>query len=492
MATHCARSRSIARAVKHNQDIRVEEFTIELANAQSRVQSAEMLPRIVAESQFFGRDVAALTKSNLSSTYSTSTDLNNLTGNASFSWSIIDFGLSYVRAQQAGDKALFQIEQRRKVVQRVVEETRTAFWRAIVYERIVERMKAIDGEVQEIERLAHAQAVDGVIDPLAALSYQRDILTLRRELDSMRSSLTGAPEQLRQLINFPQGERLRLKAEFPKPPSELIKLDPETAIHTALENRYEIRQLMYDMRINDKEVTATLLQLLPGVGLTPSLAGDTSSYLMNPTWTSLGVRASWNLINLFKYPTTYRAIQAKSLMDHAKAVATATAIAAQVYIGRTRYMQMTSLSKSASKYLDVQRAITNQIDAAARIGRLSGQALVRERLSDILAQARRDLAYADVQSAYASYVSTLGLDVLDYGQLQFATIEEIASYLRQADAESRKALDVGRRPEGDKLADGKPSNGKFNAGKSANAKSTYSKSVNRKSVVGKSGVRSNV
>ena len=109
------------RQIKYNQDIRVEQLGIALGIAQTNLRSADMLPGVVAGTDYFGRNNLALSRSNVSSVYSTSSDQNNVSSNISLSWNILDFGLSYVRAQQAADKVMYQVEQRRRAVGRIIE-----------------------------------------------------------------------------------------------------------------------------------------------------------------------------------------------------------------------------------------------------------------------------------------------------------------------------------------------------------------------------------
>ena len=79
-------------------------------------------------------------------------------------------------------------------------------------------------------------------------------------------------------------------------------LTPERMIRTAIENRAELREVAYRNRINEKEATAALLELLPGVNLYAGGSADTNSFLYNNSWVGWGAKASWNLMRVFQYP----------------------------------------------------------------------------------------------------------------------------------------------------------------------------------------------
>ena len=430
---------ALARAIKYNQDIRVEQLGIALGIAQTNLRSADMLPGVVAGTDYFGRNNLALSRSNVSSVYSTSSDQNNVSSNISLSWNILDFGLSYVRAQQAADKVMYQVEQRRRAVGRIIEETRSAYWRAVSLERLVARMEALQKDVNQALALAQAGARNPSIEPLPALSYQRDLLTIQRELDSLRGSLIGAHEHLKQLINMPQHEPLHLKADRAPIDMPLVRMSPDENIQTALDNRPEIRQLMYEMRINNQEAKVALLEMLPGINLSGGSSKDASSFLYHSNWVSWGAKASWNLINVFRYPLKINNVKAQNDLNQERAVALAVAISAQVYVARARYTHNITSYQNAVRYTNVQKQIVGQTHVATRLGRMGEQSLVRERMATILAEAKQDMAYADLQNAYAGLLTSIGLDMLDYGQLHDVSVEQIAEYLRETARESRES-----------------------------------------------------
>jgi outer membrane protein TolC len=123
-------AQAIARAIKFNLDHRVEQMAASVAIAKLNVASWQMLPKAVATSDYFGRDNYAGSRSRSLITnrqsleYSTSQDRNYSGGDLTFSYNILDFGLSYVRAKQAADQASSADEQRRKALVRIIEDTR--------------------------------------------------------------------------------------------------------------------------------------------------------------------------------------------------------------------------------------------------------------------------------------------------------------------------------------------------------------------------------
>ena len=132
---------AVARAVKYNLDKRVREMEQVVRNHDLRVAHYSMLPNAVASAGYNGRNnysggssLEILSPRQVgpeSLTASTSSERDVRNADMAFSWHMLDFGLSWVRAKQAADKVLIAEESRRRVINRLVEDVRGAYWRAV-------------------------------------------------------------------------------------------------------------------------------------------------------------------------------------------------------------------------------------------------------------------------------------------------------------------------------------------------------------------------
>lgn len=66
---------------------------------------------------------------------STSSERRTYTAQLAASWDILDFGLSYIQNKQNVDEQYISQERRRKVISRILEDVRTAYWRAVSADR---------------------------------------------------------------------------------------------------------------------------------------------------------------------------------------------------------------------------------------------------------------------------------------------------------------------------------------------------------------------
>ena len=140
----------MARALKYNLDTQVDLKEETLRLGEKRLAEYDMLPDLVANADYFSRSnqPGATSISLLTGTPSLqpsrSTEKTVFDGDLELSWDILDFGLSYVRAKQRSDEVLIAMEQRRSTVNRVIEDVRSAYWRAVSAERLLGRLSRLE------------------------------------------------------------------------------------------------------------------------------------------------------------------------------------------------------------------------------------------------------------------------------------------------------------------------------------------------------------
>ncbi len=429
---------AMARALKYNLDFRVERMKQALAMGDAELKSWEMLPSLVAKAGYSGRSNEPGGKSQSLLTGiqslepSKSTEKNMFSANLEFSWDILDFGLSYVRAKQAADRVLIAQERTRKVVNRIIEDVRSAFWRAASAQRLNSAMNRLRKRVRMALASARRQARSGHTEPLAALTYQRELVSIKRQLSELQRDLRTARVQLSLLMNIAPGTPFTLAVPRRRPTSLKLKWNAQRMITMALQNRPELREAAYQQRINAREADAALLELLPGIRLYAGPNWDSNKFLYNNDWVSWGARASWNLMHVFRYPARQKQIKAKEEVLKAQAQALAMAVMAQVHIARVRYLYQRHVFDSAAEYFDVQRRILSKVRAAAVADAASEQSLIREQMNTVLAAVKYDVAYADLQNAIAGVYASLGLDPYDGAVSTNMSVKALAAALRRA------------------------------------------------------------
>ncbi len=283
---------AMARALKYNLDYRVELMQEQLRGGELIMAATELLPRAEATSghsernNFLSSGELDLPTGIETEPEVVSQDKKLDVADISFSWHILDFALSYVRARQAADQYLISTEMKRKVIQRTLEDTRTAYWRAYSADRLIRRIRNIEGRVQGAILNAQNLSRRGDMSPVTALTYERELIDIRILAQKLESDLNLAKSQLASLMDIPPGTYFTLAGDETDLPSPaMLDLSGKEMIAEALFNRAEIRDLEYKRRINEGEVAAALLELLPGLQVYTGDDWSSNSFFLHNEWT---------------------------------------------------------------------------------------------------------------------------------------------------------------------------------------------------------------
>jgi outer membrane protein TolC len=414
---------AIARAVQNNLDHRVEMYETALRHAELGVSSAAMLPGLVASAGHVERDKPLGSSSyNLVTNtqnfgFSTSQDERLKTADLAFSWHVLDFGLSYVRARQSADKVLIAQESRRRVVHKLIEEVRTAYWRAYAADKMRQRLRGLEARAIAALSTSRRQTDERLTSPIAAITYRRELIEIRRTLQDLQRELVSAKIQLAALINEKPDANFQLAApQVGSATSEILTAKPESLIATAMERRPELREVAYRRRINAHELDAALLELLPGIQLFAGTNVDSNSYLLHGNWLNWGAKASWNAMRLVQYPARREQIEAQDAALAQRDIALALAVMTQIHVSRARMAIIQREVETAKAYSTTQGELVGHIRAEFETGRVSEQTLLREELNDAVGQIRKHMADASLQSARAALLAAVGIDPPNYSE----------------------------------------------------------------------------
>ncbi len=407
---------AMARALKYNLDFKVELMEEALRTHELELARYDQLPQLVANAGYSNRNnqSGASSRSLLSGRESlepsTSSERENLAADLQLSWDVLDFGLSYVRAKQTADKVLIALERRRKVANRVIEDVRTAYWRAVSSQRLIDQLSALETRVETAFGNSKNLQQRRNTSPLTALTYQRELMDIKRELQNLHRELVVAKFQLAALMNLPPDTDYELVIPARDFTKIGLLLKPHEMVEKALQNRPELREVAYRIRINSKEAEAALLSLLPNFKGFLGWNVDSNDFLYKQNWVSWGARASWNAMNLFSFTDKKDVIAAQDTLLDKRALALTMAIMTQAHVSRARYEHLRHEFTTTDRSQEIQKTIRDQVAAQFKAGTVSEQTLIREQMNALVAEFRRDVAFADLQNAFANIYSSIGLD----------------------------------------------------------------------------------
>ncbi len=441
---------AMARAVRHNLEHRAQ--VLESLLEQRRLADArlDLLPRLLANTEYYGRNntLSSFSRSietGLTSLEpSTSQERDGWRTDLTVAFNLLDFGVSWVRAQQQANEALIAEERRAKVVQDIVSDTRGAYWRAAGAEQLLPEVDRLVAEVDAALDRARELDDEGLVDPVSSASYRRSLLDKLRELAGLRRELELAQVELAQLMNVRPGGPLELATppleELPIPE---VDLSIEQLERDALVQRPELREEEYRLRINRLEVRRAMLSALPGLELRFGRNSDTNEFLTHGDWFSWSAVLTQNLMELVTAPSAIGVARSDVEVSDARRLALSMAVLAQVHVAFRDLRASREELRLAKEVRLVEERLHGVTRDRYEAERESELELIRKQTDMVLADLRAWLAYADLQAAWGRLHGTVGTDPLR-GLEDGQDIQALARVLRRSDERWRRRIEIAR------------------------------------------------
>ncbi len=427
---------AIARALSYNLDLRLELVEKTLAQRQLDLARYDQLPQFVtnlaynSRNNFSGASSQSLITGTESLEPSTSSERDIISADLTLTWNILDFGVSYFRAQQAADRVLIAEEQKRKIINRIVQDVRTTYWRAVSNDRLINQLNTLMARVTKAIEESKEVEQKRLDKPLTALTYQRELIGIKRQLEQMQRELSFAKIQLAALMNLQPGEDYDLVIPERVNTIQALAYSPQLMEQLALENRSELREVAYEKRINAKEIKAAILGLFPGLNLNFSGNYNSNDFLFENNWLSYGTQISWNLLNVFRIPATKRVVEAQDIVLDARRLALSMAIMTQTHVSLAQFEHTSKEYATAAEFNETQSKIIEQIYKAAKTNSVSEQVVIREEMNVLISEVKYDIAYADFENAYGNIFAAMGVDPIS-PDITNQSIDEISDKVRQ-------------------------------------------------------------
>ena len=407
---------AIARALKYNLDRRTRLMEEAMAFRQLDISHYDMLPKLLAQSGYSWRsnDKISLSRNNetgeLSPSQFISEERTHTLSTLGVSWNLLDLGVGYYNTRQQADRVLVASEKRRKAMHVLMQDVRTAFWRAA-------SAQTLRGEVRSTLALAEQALADSrkaeaerLRNPIDSLRYQRQVLENLRLLEAIDQELSTAQIELAALINAPIGQPLQLAEPEFKAHREALDIPVERMEETAMLANADVREQHYNARIAREEARKTLVRLFPNLSFNYGTNYDTDDFLVNDSWNDAGLQLSFNLFNLFTGPAQLQLAEAGVKLADQRRIAVQMATLAQTHLARQQMFNALRQFERADAIWQTDQRISGHMQNR-QISQMQSQLeTVANQTTAILSLLRRYQALAQVQAAEARLQSTLGVE----------------------------------------------------------------------------------
>lgn len=430
---------AMARAVKYNLEARLKVMEEAMAQRQVDLATFDMLPRMALSAGYAGRNNVSASSSQSVNTGtqslepSTSQDRDRGVADLTMVWNVLDFGVSYVSAKQQGDQRLIVQERRRKVVHTIIQDVRSAYWRAVAADRLLTQIDSLMARVAQARDNSQRLSEQRIGDPIQALSYQRALIEASRQLEEQRRALSLAKTELATLINLPLGTQVELAPDAGYQMPEL-KVELSTLEQEALASRPELREQDYQARISAAETRKAMLRLLPGLEFSAGGHYDSNSFLVNQSWADYGVKVTWNLFNVLSAPAAIDVAKAGQEVADARRQAMSMAILAQLHVANANFREAQRQFQTSQQLAGLDGQIVEQLRNRYQAQGIGELELIQGELNTLQADLRRDLAYAELRNSYGQLFASVGLDPLPES-VASDSVADIAAALSSREAQ---------------------------------------------------------
>lgn len=407
-----------ARAIKYQAEYRARQMERAVAAGQLDVAQFDLLPKLTANAGYSTRNNDSFgfgfsPSGAIATNPSASTERTHETAGISFTWSILDFGVSYFRAQQLADQSLVAEERGRKAQQNLVQDVRLAWWRTEAAQRLLPQIDALleeAGQVIERSRIIEARRL---LPPLQIATVRRGLLDLEQQISLKRQELVQGRIELAALLNVPPGTEVAVVSPENHGASVLeLQTSIDTLEAVALRNRPELAEEAYKARVNESETRKAMLALFPNLNLDFGRSYDSNRFLVNNTWTSTGFGVAFNLVKAFSLPALERSADAQRKLDESRRLAMAMAVMAQTRIASVRYGLLAHEFGVWDQATTDDDKIVGYLNSSLKVGVDTEFELIRAKARFLVSRINRDLLYANLEAALARIYNSVGLDAL--------------------------------------------------------------------------------
>jgi outer membrane protein TolC len=449
---------AMARAIKYNFAHRLQQMEESFSNEQIKGIRWESLPHLAAKAgySYQNRPTASVNKNTstgaTSTSGTTSQSRESIVADLTYSWNILDFGVSYYQAKQEADRELVSSEMQRKSMHNLIEEVQLAYWKAVGAQQLEEQAAAVLSGAKKALALSQAPNKDGLASPITSLRYQLSLINAIRQLEKVRGELVLAQADLAELLNLDPSVPFHLvDSSGDGLPGAPLTLSMEEMEEMALLKRPELRTQQYQSRIDAAETRKAILKNLPGIGFKVDKNIATNPYLQHQQWTQAGLQLTWNIVDVLGANESLNSSKSSKKVGETRRLALHMAVLSQVHIAWLQYKTLRKELLQSAELRDSQQRLVTSMSERAELSQDEQLSFVNNAIETTKVRFNLYQAYARLQNAKGRLQSTLGMDQGD-GASSKESILEMATDMRASSKLWKQVYQIPEVSRGKELA----------------------------------------
>jgi len=334
-------------AIENNLDTKIAEQDFIVSLSDVDLQKLNALPTITAKRDFLKRNNFAASSSISAETGvqslepSISSDRSSRVTALDLNWELVDAAINIYRSGSTKDQSKIAQERYRKVVQNVVLDTHSAFYRLASLQQHEEGVALLlDQSEDKLLALAAARN-NGDIRYDQIDKLEKEIFELRKNLLEYQKQTKLSEIELKALLSVDPKQSIRVNYEE-------LEIDPhnhfshskpiDTYVRKALKSRPEVREEFLNLRIAQRNLNSEILNTIPGFNVLMAANDDDNSFLEERNWFSLTASLSQSITSLLTLPSRLKKSKEEISLANSRSKALVAAVIFQVNIA---YMGVT-------------------------------------------------------------------------------------------------------------------------------------------------------
>ena len=343
---------------------------------------------------------------------------NDVSPDLKVAWNLLDISTLYYMNTDPVFKKNVSVEEKRKVIQNILQEARVLYWKALTAQRL---LPVVDQTIEHItlavdELNVKAKELSAKNESLSTeeLVKKRNYMDAIKKLSDLKREMETAPEKLASLMGLHPSTEYKLVGEnyghfaLPEIKSGLPKLE-----WLALTNRPELKA--HDLLAANENLDIIISNFRNDNG--EKYMSDPNKY--NKQWCNQAKQAT-----MVVYERAHATDEAT--LDTLRRQRMTSLILNQVYVGWARYVSAVEDYQIAMELAGTSENIAENITvkngSKAEVSQLEAARAIED-------EVKASLAYVDLQDALGTMYVTIGLDAVPYYLLD-SSPSQIALALR--------------------------------------------------------------
>jgi len=412
---------AIELGLQQNLDLRLAALETMAAGDNVSLEKLQAFPTVQAKANYIGRSNEGASSSRSVSTGteslepSISTEPHRRTMELETSWNLLDVALTVFRSKTASDREKIAALQQQKVAQDLTRDIIIAYYRALTAQENLDEIQTLRSRANQHLKNIQIALDDRLISGQDALQKQENVLNGLNKLSSITKDLTQADLELKQLLNLSPDTQLKLisskritnlKRQLPVS-DEISKLEQYALLH-----RPELQEQVLNKNIALRNKRLAIIETFPGAELLYTYNYDSNKFLEEERWFSTTTSLVQSITQIFTLPVRYKAAQTQEEIEGERIKSLTAIIMAQINISK----RLVDLEEENYKLFEHQNSITSQKTKIAQIMSEDGIGTHDDYMSSSLdaqiSKIEKDMAYVELQSAYARLLNALGTTLL--------------------------------------------------------------------------------